>query len=72
MTPKLKVKLRLCSLESKVSTYDNNRNLSRSADLELATCGFMNYGTNVVIEGVTGSGNYVKFYIMVRLIWHAL
>lgn len=22
----------------------------------MATCGFMNYGTNVVIEGVTGSG----------------
>lgn len=36
--------------------YDNNRNLSRYAVLELATCGFMNYGTNVVIEGVTGSG----------------
>lgn len=30
--------------------YDNNRNLSRYAVLELATCGFMNYGTNVVIE----------------------
>lgn len=36
--------------------YDNNRNLSRYAVLELATYGFMNYGTNVVIEGVTGSG----------------
>ena len=44
--------------------YDNNRNLSRYAVLELATSGFMNYGTNVVIEGVTGSGNYVKLRIM--------
>lgn len=43
--------------------YDNNRNLSRYAVLELATCGFMNYGTNVVIEGVTA---------LERLIWHAL
>lgn len=55
---RLRASAKLSEPDAHIQTivYDNERNLSRSSVIELSTCDFMNLGTNVVIEGVTGSG----------------